>query len=440
MTFQQFLLILRPRVGVPAPSSWWWAPRWPLSLLLPRSNTPPKTALVVDAKSADPLMGRMLPAQMIPGYMAAGGHHQLHARRPAGGRPAQRWTSRRSSRTMARSNTDPGLDQDMAGRAADKKLDVQPSRESSMLTIGYGRRPAVYRSRSQRLGLSLHRHQPRAQVEPPGNYAKWFDSQNAALRRPRSRPKRLSDYQQKQGIVATDDRLDENARLAEASRPSSRWLSGAEGEQPLAPGANRQHNNLPGSPRTACIQSLRPISCARKASATSSPAASANHPRSPAAMPKSPTCADASPPKPPRGELARHHQPCQHVARIRDQGRPRSPEAASSPSRPSATRSPCCSATSKTPSAPTTSSPSASPRPTSSQTQQTNVVVLTPAVARSNPPAPGAAQHRAGRVPRWPARARRGAAARAHGPARAREEDLAQITGMPVLGVIPGSA
>lgn len=70
MTFQQFLLIMRARrwlvlstlaVVVGAALA--------VSLLLPKQFMA-ETSLVVDAKSTDPLMGGMLPAQMIPGYMA----------------------------------------------------------------------------------------------------------------------------------------------------------------------------------------------------------------------------------------------------------------------------------------------------------------------------------------------------------------------------------
>jgi succinoglycan biosynthesis transport protein ExoP len=56
-------------------------------------------------------------------------------------------------------------------------------------------------------------------VEPAKQYAKWFDQRSAALRADLElKQKRLSDFQQANGIVATDDKLDnENARLTELS-------------------------------------------------------------------------------------------------------------------------------------------------------------------------------------------------------------------------------
>jgi len=56
-------------------------------------------------------------------------------------------------------------------------------------------------------------------VEPAKQYAKWFNQRSAALRADlEAKQKRLSDFQNATGLVATDEKLDvENARLAELS-------------------------------------------------------------------------------------------------------------------------------------------------------------------------------------------------------------------------------
>jgi len=56
-------------------------------------------------------------------------------------------------------------------------------------------------------------------VEPAKQYASWFDQRSRALRADLElKQKKLSDFQSKNGIVATDEKLDvENARLAELS-------------------------------------------------------------------------------------------------------------------------------------------------------------------------------------------------------------------------------
>jgi chain length determinant protein EpsF len=56
-------------------------------------------------------------------------------------------------------------------------------------------------------------------IEPAKQYAKWFDEKSRALRADvELKQKRLSDFENANGIVATDEKLDvENARLAELS-------------------------------------------------------------------------------------------------------------------------------------------------------------------------------------------------------------------------------
>jgi len=56
-------------------------------------------------------------------------------------------------------------------------------------------------------------------VEPAKQYASWFDQRSRELRADlEEKQKKLSDFQSKNGIVATDEKLDvENARLAELS-------------------------------------------------------------------------------------------------------------------------------------------------------------------------------------------------------------------------------
>ena len=132
---------------------------------------------MVDAKSADPLMGGMLPAQMIPGYMAhPGGHHQLHARRPAGGRPAQDGPVAGHPGAMARSNQGQGSIKIWLAELLMKKLDVQPSRErAACLTIGYqGADPQFAAAVANAWAQAYIDTSLELKVEPARQYAKWF--------------------------------------------------------------------------------------------------------------------------------------------------------------------------------------------------------------------------------------------------------------------------
>ncbi|HEX3912519.1 MAG TPA: chain length determinant protein EpsF [Steroidobacteraceae bacterium] len=96
-------------------------------------------------------------------------------------------------------------------------------------------------------------------VEPAKQYATWFEQRSRALRADlEAKQKRLSDFQSKNGIVATDDKLDvENARLAELSTE----LVTIQGQRQDA--QSRQHqaggdiSTLPEVLQSPVIQSLK---------------------------------------------------------------------------------------------------------------------------------------------------------------------------------------
>jgi chain length determinant protein EpsF len=96
-------------------------------------------------------------------------------------------------------------------------------------------------------------------VEPAKQYASWFDQRSRALRADLAeKQKKLSDFQSKNGIVATDEKLDvENARLAELSTE----LVTIQGQRQEA--QSRQHQSgsdistLPEVLQSPVIQSLK---------------------------------------------------------------------------------------------------------------------------------------------------------------------------------------
>ncbi len=260
MSFQQFLLILRARlwiivltllvvvgtaVGV--------------SLLLPKQYTA-QTSLVVDAKASDPLLGGLLPAQMIPGYMAT----QVDI--ISSDRVAQRVVSALKLTDSPAVQDDWRKDTDGEGSITvwlaelmKKNLDVEPSRESNVISIAFqGTDPkfaaAIANAWAQAyIDVSLE-----LKVEPARQYAKWFDGQNATLRADlEAAQKRLSDYQQERGIVATDERLDvESARLAELSSQ----LSAIQAQRMDSTSRKAQSKNAESMPevmQNGLIQSLK---------------------------------------------------------------------------------------------------------------------------------------------------------------------------------------
>ena len=221
MTFSQFLNILRARklivllclttvVGVTTA----------LSLIWPKSYSATASVLV-DVKGADPLTGVYAPGAMLPGYMAT----QVDVL---------------TSKTVAAKVVDklrllesPGIKQqwqdDTQGKGdirfwlADlllKKLDVKPSRESSVIEINFASESPAFASLiANAFAEAYIETNLDLRIEPAKQSNDFFEKQLKGLRANLDeKQKVLSKYQQDKGIVAVDERLDvENARLAELS-------------------------------------------------------------------------------------------------------------------------------------------------------------------------------------------------------------------------------
>ncbi|MDX1250960.1 MAG: chain length determinant protein EpsF [Gammaproteobacteria bacterium] len=147
-----------------------------------------------------------------------------------------------------------------------KKLTVEPSRESRLMTIGY-------ESTDPRFSAALANAFAQAyidttlelSVEPARKSAEWFEKQQAELRtKLEQAQRRLSAYQQNKSITAADERLDvETARLAELTSQlvvAQAQTYDAEGrqrqmEEMLAKGASME--TVPEVLSNGFIQSLK---------------------------------------------------------------------------------------------------------------------------------------------------------------------------------------
>jgi polysaccharide biosynthesis transport protein len=99
-------------------------------------------------------------------------------------------------------------------------LKVTPSRDSSILTISYqGRDPVFVAAVANAYADAYIEASVELKVEPARQYAEWFGGQAKVLRESlESAQSRLSEFQQKKGIVVTDEHLDfELTRLNELS-------------------------------------------------------------------------------------------------------------------------------------------------------------------------------------------------------------------------------
>ncbi len=221
MNLHQFLLILRARYKIAlfalvVTVSVTLA----VSVLLPSQYTA-TTTMVLDVKSPDPIAGIMLPAMVLPGYMSTQ-VDIINSDRVAlkvvkmlklDQSPAliENWTEA----TEGKGRLDVWL-----ANVLLRKLKIKPSRESSVITIDYTAADPDFAAAIANAFVQAYIVTTiELKVEPAKQYSLWFGEQGKALRdNLEEAQSRLSKYQQKYGIIASDERLDgETARLRELS-------------------------------------------------------------------------------------------------------------------------------------------------------------------------------------------------------------------------------
>jgi succinoglycan biosynthesis transport protein ExoP len=222
MSLHQFLLILRARWRVAlAVALGTVLLALLVSLLLPRTYTA-QTSVLVDVRTPDPVMGAVAMQGLVaPSYMAT----QVDI--IGGERVAQHVVK------ALKLDEDPDLRADWQkateGRGSlvgwiagtlQRGLDVHPARESNVINIVYrGRDPEQVARVADAFAQAYLDTSVALKTEPAKVYAQWFDDQAKTLRaRLEEAQSRLSNYQQKAGLVSGDERLDhETTRLAELS-------------------------------------------------------------------------------------------------------------------------------------------------------------------------------------------------------------------------------
>lgn len=192
-----------------------------VSLLLPKKYAV-STSLVVDLKGTDPVLGgAVMSPQTVQGYLAT----QVDIIK------SDRVVKKVIS--QLRIDTDPGWVQrwndegqglgDIKMFIADtlfKKLDVSASREGTTMVITYeGNDPRFTTDVVNAFAQAYIDTTVELKTEPAKNFKSWFESQTKTYREELERAQsRLSAAQQASGIVASDERYDvENNRLSELS-------------------------------------------------------------------------------------------------------------------------------------------------------------------------------------------------------------------------------
>lgn len=221
MTFQQFVDILRARWKLAFLT---FASVFALvvlvSLLLPKRYTATAQVLV-DVKSPDPVLGVMLPGQMLPGYMST--QVDIVTSQRVALKVVETLKLAENPQAIEQWRVETNGSGSIRHYYADlllKFVDVKPARESSVLGIAYtGADPRFAAIIANAFAEAYVELTASLKTEPAKQTRGFFDTQSQALReRLEAAQSRLGTYQRDKGIVSADERLDvENARLAELS-------------------------------------------------------------------------------------------------------------------------------------------------------------------------------------------------------------------------------
>lgn len=221
MTLQQFLLILRARYGVASLTLLVTVlATVGVSMVIPKQYTA-NAAVVVDVKSPDPVSGMMLQGMIAPGYMAT----QIDIINSD--RVAQRvvkllrMEESAAIRQQWQQETE-GKGELAAWLAAllQKQLDVKPARESNVINISYtGTDPDFAAAVANAFAQAYLDVNLELKLAPARQYAAFFEEQSKEARARLDKAQQaLSSYQQVNGLVSADERLDyETAKLNETS-------------------------------------------------------------------------------------------------------------------------------------------------------------------------------------------------------------------------------
>ncbi len=222
MSFYQFLLVIRSRYKVALLVLFATLAFGVAISFISSSKYTAKTTIVVDAKSVDPLSGKMMPAaMMMPGYgssqvdiissdrvvQKAAQLLQLDKNQVL----VERW----QRETKGRGDLIVWL-----GELLKKDLDVKPSRESDMVAIYFTSvDPALSAAVANAIAQAYIETNLDLKVEPAKQYADWFGDRMKGLRANLEKAQsNLAEFQRKSGLVADGRNAGmDNAKLSQLS-------------------------------------------------------------------------------------------------------------------------------------------------------------------------------------------------------------------------------
>ena len=191
-----------------------------LSVLLPRQYRA-SAAVLVDMRSPDPLMGTVLGSTLVTGYMATqmdvvqSERVVRRAIESLGLAQDPAWKQRWLKDTKGE-----GQFQDWLTEEVQRKLDLQPTRESGVMSIIFtATEPGTAAAVANAVVKAYIDTTLELRVEPAKRYNDFFDERAEQLRGALELAQaKLSKFLQSNGIAASDERIDvESLRLSELS-------------------------------------------------------------------------------------------------------------------------------------------------------------------------------------------------------------------------------
>ena len=257
MNFTQFLFILNARkwiiLGVLLLSVVLTAA---VSMWLPKEYTA-TTTMIIDSKSKDPFTGQLMPSQMFPGYMAT--QIEIIKSSQVASRVVRDLNLAQNSAThqqFMEATQGQGSIEQWLGEALLQKISAEPSREASIITIGFsGADPRFAAIVANAFAKAYIETNLDLRVAPAKQTAIWFDQQISQLRTNlENAQQKLSAYQRKQGLVESEERLDvETRRLADLAGQ----MVAAQSSSFDASSRTRDSRSLPEVINNPVVQSLK---------------------------------------------------------------------------------------------------------------------------------------------------------------------------------------
>jgi chain length determinant protein EpsF len=180
------------------------------------------TSVVLDVKSPDPLVGMALSGLALPSYIATQTDIITSPRVAQSVVKLLKLDQNPQVKDQWRDATE-GKGQLVAwlGNILSKKLEVKPSRDSNVIDISYASEdPAFAALAANAFTQAYINTNLELKVEPARQYAEWFQIKVATLRTELENAQgRLAAYQKETGMVANGNKLQsiENSKIAELS-------------------------------------------------------------------------------------------------------------------------------------------------------------------------------------------------------------------------------